>query len=419
MFLTNDEKRMLDGQFGPGVQKCMHMLVQWGELFGAEKMASVSNAQLSTNFPIDAIVEMSKSADRVRTLSTTHTLYDPGYWKNTHGVAVESMAGGYVSGDEENFKLRIGLFEKLGILPTYTCAPYLIGIVPRPGDVFCMTGSSGQIIANSVFGARAGRESVATCFASAITGKTPLMELLVKEKRYAWILFRPENLDYRLLDEADFGAIGYFIGEIAGTRNAAIEDIPVGLPFKKSRMLLSPMPVSGACVMCHIIGTTPESNTVEEAFNRKEPEETHVISQREISQIYQRLNDAVRDEVDMVVLGCPHLTIVEIECLAKLLEGKKISMNVRLVVGISNTTYALAKECGFTDILEKNGAIMVNTCVSGTNPFLFSKEGIGVAATNSARAAHYMQRMSGGRTKTYYGSMQKCVQSAITGKWAG
>ncbi len=419
MLLTNDEMKMLDGQFGPGVQRCMHMLVQWGELFGAEKMVDVSNAHLSTNFPIDAIIEMSESANRVKTLSTTHTVYDPKYWKDAHGVAVESMAGGYVSGDEENFKLRMGLFEKLGVLPTNTCSPYLIGIVQRPGDVFCMTGSSGQIIANSVFGARAGRESVSTCFAAAITGKTPQMGLLLKENRYAKVLFRPENLDCRLLDEADLGAIGYFMGEIAGTRNAAIEDIPAGLSFEKCRMLLSPMPVSGACVMCHIIGMTPGSHTEEEAFNRKKPEETHIISNREISQIYQRLNDAVSNNVDMVVLGCPHLSIVEIEYIAKMLEGKKISMNVRVVVGISKTMYALAKECGFIDILESKGVIMVNTCVSGTNPFLFSHGGVGVAATNSARAAHYMQRMSGGKTKTFYGNMKKCIQSAITGQWAG
>jgi predicted aconitase len=179
------------------------------------------------------------------------------------------------------------------------------------------------------------------------------------------------------------------------------------------------MPVSGACVMCHIIGTTPGSNTQEEAFNQKKPIETHVIGKREVREIYQRLNDSDSDKVDMVVLGCPHLTIVEIEFLAKAFEGKKVHSNVRVVIGISKTAYALAKECGFIDILESRGGIMVNTCVSGTNPFLFSNGGIGVAATNSARAAHYMQRMSGGKTKTFYGNMQKCVQSAITGQWAG
>lgn len=46
MILTDDEKRMLNGEFGVGIQKCMKLLVQWGALFGAEKMAHVSNVRL-------------------------------------------------------------------------------------------------------------------------------------------------------------------------------------------------------------------------------------------------------------------------------------------------------------------------------------------------------------------------------------
>ena len=56
MKLTDDEKRMLHGEFGVGVQKCMKLLVQWGELFGAQGMAHVSNAHLSTNFAAEAVI---------------------------------------------------------------------------------------------------------------------------------------------------------------------------------------------------------------------------------------------------------------------------------------------------------------------------------------------------------------------------
>ena len=144
MLLTDDEKMMLNGDFGVGAQKCMELLVQWGELFGAERMAKVANAHLSTNFPIEAMLEMSEGTDKVRALSTTHTVFDPKLWKEKYGVVVKSMAGGYVSTDEEAFTDRMDLFRKLGILPTFTCSPYSIGILPRPGDVLCMTGSSGQ-----------------------------------------------------------------------------------------------------------------------------------------------------------------------------------------------------------------------------------------------------------------------------------
>lgn len=418
MRLTDDEKRMLHGEFGVGAQKCMKMLVQWGELFGAEEMAHVSNAHLSTNFAAQAVRDMSEGTQRVRTLGTTHTVYDPKAWRENYGVVVKSISGGYVNTNEEKFFEHMDVLSKLGILPTFTCSPYLIGIIPRPGDVLCMTGSSGQIISNSYFAARAGRESVSTCLAAAITGRTPLMGLLVKENRYAKVLIRAgKDLDFSSFSEADYGTLGYYIGEIAGTRNAAIEGIPLDITFEHGRMLVSPMPVSGACVMCHIIGLTPEANTVEEALGGRKPEQTCVVGKTEIKQIYERLNNAQNGKVDMVVIGCPHLTIVEIGQLAYLVQGKKLNQNVRLVVGISRTTYALAKECGYMDPIERAGAMITNTCISGTNPFIFLEDPPRVAATNSARGAHYMQRTSGGRTKTYYGDMKKCIQAAISGRW--
>jgi predicted aconitase len=418
MRLTDDEKRMLNGEFGIGVQKCMKLLVQWGELFGAQGMAHVSNAHLSTNFAAEAVIEMSEGTHRVRTLSTTHTVFDPKSWRNNYGVVVKSISGGYVNTDEEKFVAHMDVLSKLGILPTFTCSPYLIGILPRPGDVLCMTGSSGQIISNSFFSARAGRESVSTCFAAAITGKTPLMGPLVKENRYAKVLIQVgKDLDLSNFSEADYGALGYYIGEIAGTRNAAIEGIPLDITFEHGRMLVSPMPVSGACVMCHIIGLTPEAHTIEEALGGRKPEQKGTVGKREMRQIYERLNNAENDKVDMVVIGCPHLTIVEIGQLAFLVEGKKLNQNVRLVVGIARTVYALAKECGYMDPIERVGAMISNTCVSGTNPFIFLEDPPRVAATNSARGAHYMQRTSGGRTKTYYGDIKKCIQAAISGRW--
>lgn len=38
MLLTKEEQGMLEGKYGPGVQKSMKMLVEYGEAFGAEKM---------------------------------------------------------------------------------------------------------------------------------------------------------------------------------------------------------------------------------------------------------------------------------------------------------------------------------------------------------------------------------------------
>lgn len=95
MILTDDEKKMLDGDSGPGAQKSMELLVQWGKLFGAERLVKVNSVHMSTNFPIDAIMEMSEDTEKFRTLCSTHAVYDPKYWREKFGVILKKMAGGY------------------------------------------------------------------------------------------------------------------------------------------------------------------------------------------------------------------------------------------------------------------------------------------------------------------------------------
>ncbi len=418
MQLTIDDKKMLDGDYGVGAQKCMKMLVQWGELFGAEKMVKVNNVHLETEFPAEAMREMSEGTEKARTFCTTHAVHEPGFW-NEKGVIVEEIAGGAVPVDEKTFSENQGILKRLGFLPTFTCSPYLIGVLTRPGDVLCWTGSGGEIAANSFFGARAGRESAATCFAAAITGKTPQMGLLIKENRYAEVLVKIDSaLDLSSFTDADYGALGYYIGGVVGSKNVALEGIPQDISMEHGRLLLSPLPVSGATVMGHIIGVTPEAPSLEEAFGGRKYE-TVVVGKKEMEDAYAKLNNAENRDVDLVALGCPHLTIRELGELASLLEGKRLSQNVHLVIGISKTVSALAKECGYFNPIESAGGIFTNTCISCYNPFMFVKENAKVAVTNSARGAHYMQRTSEGKTRLFYGDMKKCVDAAIKGKWEG
>jgi predicted aconitase len=147
--------------------------------------------------------------------------------------------------------------------------------------------------------------------------------------------------------------------------------------------------------------------------------DTIVVGKKEVKDAYKKLNNAESREVDLVALGCPHLTIRELGELASLLEGKRLSPNVRFVVGTSRTVSALAKECGYFDPIEKAGGIFTNTCVSCYNPFMFVKENAKVAVTNSSRGAHYMQRTSEGKTRLFYGDIKKCVNAAIKGRWEG
>jgi len=421
MKLTNEEKAMLDGEFGSGTQRCIDLQIRLGKIFGAEKMVKVNHVHFSSSMPNELLHKMSEGVESVRTVASIHAAFDPTWFAGKFGMVMKGeLARGVAASDDSEFMQRMRHLSRLGFLPTFTCAPYIGGILPRPGDVLCWTGSSGQVICNSLFGTRSGRESAASCLAAAVTGKTPYIGLLKKENRYAQILVELKpDLELDKLSEADYGAIGYFIGEKASYKNIAIKGIPPGISFENERMLLSPLPVSGSCTICHIIGVTPEALTLEEAFGDKKPEEIVQVGQKELKGSYDMLTNPDTDRIDMVAIGCPHLTISEIANVASLLDGKRINQDVRLLIGISNSVHSLASDSGYAQGIERAGGAFMNICVAAANRLIFQKELPRVIATNSARAAHYIQRMTAGRSRTIYGDMKRCIESAISGKWGG
>jgi len=422
MFLADEEKRMYEGEYGPGVQKCMDLLIRFGNAFGAERMARVNYAHISTNIPNDFLEEMTGGADRGRTLCSLHAVFDPMHWKEKHGLVAaegETVAGGMATTDENEFIPRIKRLKELGFLPTFTCVPYAVGVVPRQGDVCIWTGSSGQAFSNSIFGARANREGMPSALASAITGRTPYMGLLLKENRHAQVLVEIDNLDVDNFTIADYGALGYYAASIAGLRNIVINGLPDAMSVEQCKYLTSPLPVSGACTLCHIPGVTPEAPTLEASLGNRKPEETVAFGKKEMEETYDKLTTAGDGDVELVVIGCPHCTIWELGKLASLLEGKRVHEGVKLMIGASKPVYTLARETGYADIIEKAGGFFENACTSVLNPLLFLGGGVGIVATDSARAAHYMVRLTAGTTRVFYGDTANCIDSAITGKWGG
>ena len=47
MFLTNEEEKMFNGEFGEGPQLAIQLLVDVGEFFGAERLIPISSAHVS------------------------------------------------------------------------------------------------------------------------------------------------------------------------------------------------------------------------------------------------------------------------------------------------------------------------------------------------------------------------------------
>ena len=413
MLLTDEEKRMLDGESGPGIRKSMDLLVKLGESFDAERLAPIAYGHIGYDFcPEDFWNQMTEGVPKTLHRVTTHPSYSPEVWKKCGLPLAENWIG------EHERKLK--RYKELGWLRTETCAEYLLGIVPRKGDIVSMGGSCMQVANNSLFGAKVDRMGILVSLAAAVCGRTPLMGLLLPENRYARHLVELEGLDASEWSMSEYHCLGYHIGDrIPGFKPVAVNGLPRNLPFDYARALVISMPTSGAVTLAHIVGTTPEADTLEAATGGRTPDHVIKVGKKEMTETWERLNVWEDDTVEHVAFGCPHATIDEIGRIAALLDGRKIKTT--LLIGASAPVEALARRQGWADVIERAGGLFLPACPSIANPFtradIAGDRQAKSAATNSARSAHYIASVGG--IKVFFGTEKECVDAAITGKWRG
>lgn len=404
---------MMAGEYGPGTHRAMELLVRYGDSFDAETFAPISYGHISYDFcPEEFWNLMTEGLDNTPHMVTTHPAYSPEIWKQWGFSPADNWAG------EHERKLK--RFLELGWLRTETCAEYLLGIMPRVGDIVSMGGSCMQVANNSLFGARVDRMGVLISLAAAVCGRTPFMGLLLPENRLARHMAVLEDLDVSRWTMAHFHCLGYYIGDqVPGFKPVAVNGLPPNLSFDFARALVISMPTSGSVTLCHIVGTTPEAPTPEAALGDEKAEHVIRVGEREMKQTWERLNLWDDPVVEHVAFGCPHATIDEIGRIAALVEGKKLKAS--MLIGASAPVEALARRQGWAEIIEKAGGHFQSVCPSITNPFTRSDiAGVNQAksaATNSARSAHYLATVSG--VKVFFGTEEECVDAAITGMWRG
>ena len=414
MQLTDEEKRMYNGENGPGVQRAIEVLIKLGEAFDAEKLAPVSYAHISYDFCPEVFWNsVTEDLEKTPHMVTTHPSYQPRIWKKW-GLP---LAGNWIEEHERKLKT----IKRLGWLRTETCAEYLLGIIPQKGAIVPMGGSCMQIANNSLFGAKVDRMGILVSVAAAVCARTPLMGLLLPENRFAQYLIELSgSLDVTRWTLSDFHCLGYAIGEkVPGFKPIAVNGLPPGLPFDFARALVISMPTSGAITLAHIIGTTPEAPDRSAAFGGRKEKDVIIIGPKEMIEAWERLNHWDNDTVEHVTFGCPHATITEIGRIASLLEGKKTKAS--FLIGASVPVAALARHQGYAQIIESAGGHIQAVCPSISNPFtrkdIAGNKQAKSVATNSARSAHYLAAVCG--SKVFFGTTEECINAAITGKWKG
>lgn len=304
-------------------------------------------------------------------------------------------------------------YQSMGTIPTWTCAPYQTEMRPSFGLQVAWGESNAIVFANSVLGARTERYPDLFDICCAITGRAPAMGLHLTEHRAGELLFRLIGIPQRLMQSDDFyPVLGHLIGKASLDKIPVIEGMAIQPEEDQLKAFGAAAASSGGVAMFHMVGVTPEASTLEEAFHGKAPVKTIQVTMDNLRESRRALTHTDSSKLDMVVLGSPHFSLAEYKRLAPMLEGKRKHPGVKFLVTSSRAMTQLADRAGFLKPLQTFGAqITVDTCIL-TSPMLPAE--IQNLMTNSAKFAYYAPGLLG--RKIAFGSLEDCVNSAVTGE---
>lgn len=397
MELTEQEKAMLDGKEGYAVRKSMEILVALGDIYGAKNLIRVGSVQVAGvsyhnlgDAGLEFLNDLAKDG-RVRVLTTLNPAgMDLENWQHL-GISTEFA---------EKQNLVIDAFQRMGILVSCTCTPYLIGNLPLYGEHVAWSESSAVTFANSVLGAKTNREGGPSALAAAFVGKTPCYGLHLNENRAPDVHVQ---MNAELTKLSDWGALGYAIGKKAENKIPYITGIKAA-DLDELKSFCASVVTYGAKPLFYIKGITPASE------QRLQPKETVTIDQADIKSAYDNINDDISN-IELVCVGCPHCSINEIAKVAELLKDKNVADGTEFWVATSRTAKQIADKRGYTEIIEAAGAkFACDTCMA-VAPL---KGRFKSLATTSAKGCFYSRQ---NLMKTKMGSIEECVQAAVTGKW--
>jgi hypothetical protein len=290
-------------------------------------------------------------------------------------------------------------FDRMGVVTTCTCTPYLSGNLPRFGEHIAWAESSAVCFANSVIGARTNREGGPSALAAALTGRTPACGYHLDENRQPGLRV---EVQAELNGTYHFGALGKALGERLGSSGARRVPYLTGIErasLEELKSFCASLATYGGAALFHIQGLTPEAGQV------RVPADAITITQADLEQAAQSLSDASSEEIDFVSLGCPHLSLREIARLAELLQGRTVRREFWITT--SRPIKGIADRMGYTQVIEASGAkFAVDTCCV-VAPIQGRFQAL---ATDSAKACYYAS--SKNKFKTLFKSFDEIVMEA-------
>jgi predicted aconitase len=325
---------------------------------------------------------------RVRVLTTLNPAgMDMVDWKK-HGIS-DDFAG--------NQQRVVDAFERMGVMTTCTCTPYLVGNLPHYGEHIAWAESSAVCFANSVIGAYTNREGGPSALSAAFTGRTAEYGLHLDKNRVAQVRY---DIETTLDSTDDFGLLGQVIGErsknaipyITGIRTATTDQL---------KSFCASIATYGGVAVFHMEGFTPGRTTI--------PDKIETVTDEDMNRARRALDDEGA-EIDFISVGCPHASISEIAQIAGLLDGKHVASGKTVWITTARPTKELAAKMGYQEKIERSGAFLVSDACCAVAPLKGRFKGL---MTDSAKACFYARGKN--KFKTEIRTFEECMREALEG----
>jgi predicted aconitase len=406
MQLTDEEQAMLAGAAGPARQWAIDHQMRVGRYLGARDFVPVSQAHIMADTEslglagvewLEQLAALPEPQRRVR----IPTITDP---RGTDFTAAARLK-------QQDWMLAlerraIVAFEAMGVLMTDTCINYQT-IMPAVRGEHMAYGDTGVVIySNSVLGARSNFEGGPSALAAGLTGRTPRYGYHLPEKRRATLLARVTHTPDEL---ADWGALGALVGRLAVDywqvpAVLGIDRVPASDELKHFGAAMASY---GSVALFHMVGITPEAERLEDVADPAMLERAS-IGAAELRSFRQSYSGKV-DKVDVVVFSAPQLSLLEMQTLAGMLDGRRAT--VPLLVVTSPQVKPDADRLGITARIEEAGGMVLSGMCFYQSYAREMAEANGwqALATNSAKLTNIL---GGYGYRPALLSMAECVDAA-------
>lgn len=379
MFLTDEQKAILNGERGETLAKVMETVVRYGELFGAEKLVPVSSKynHLVTSFGLKMmgpVFDLMQQLIDAGVVSEQKFSVDPRPLdKNVPQNFLQKFVFDNFMYSKQDF--YEGQLKSLGLMneDAFTCASYMdeVGNKPEKGEVLSWAESSAVVYANSVLGARCNRNSGIIDIMGSIVGYVPYFGLLTDEGRRAtWIVEikttkKPEAqllgsaIGMKVMEEVPYikGLDKWLGTELDAAACTYLKDFGAATAS------------NGAVGLYHVDNLTPDAKELGESLI-VEGAKTYVIDDAELQRVYDSYPVIWKNpdaKPKLCFMGCPHMTLEQLKSWTVRLENALAEAGNKTVVipTVFTSAPAVIKEFEKTEYSERlkaTGVILSYIC---------------------------------------------------------